>query len=286
MTVVEDLLVKVRNNGNWDLWLRQTLAIASLELRRGLFAGRSLFILLLAGAPVLLFGLYALFPDDKALLEDLGGTSVLFAIIFRTFFLRLTLFFACVGVFTRLFRGDTLEGTLHYYFLAPVRREILVLGKYFSGITLTFLFFGVSNLFCFILIYLPGGWSNFQEFMTSGTGLGHLLAYEGVTLMACIGYGSVFLLTGLFFKNPIIPAGVILGWEYINFLLPPLLKKISVIYYLESLCPVPIPTGPVTILAEPAPFWMAVPGLVGVTVLVLIIAGLKIKRMEVRYGDD
>jgi hypothetical protein len=241
---------------------------------------------MLAGAPVAIFTLYALFPDGEEFVETLGGTAVLFAIIYRGFFLRLLIFLGCVLVFTRLFRGDTLEKVLHYYFLVPVRRETLVVAKYLSGVSITFILFSLSMTASFILIYLPGGWSRFQEFLLGGTGLSHLLAYLGVTLLACIGYGSVFLVTGLFFKNPIVPAGVILGWEYINFLLPPLLKKFSVIYYLESLCPVPIPQKMVTLLAEPAPFWLAVPGLLGVTVLVLIIAGLRIRRMEVRYGED
>jgi hypothetical protein len=33
------------------------------------------------------------------------------------------------------------------------------------------------------------------------------------------------LIVGLFFRNPIIPALMLYGWEWINFLLPPLLKK-------------------------------------------------------------
>ncbi len=70
------------------------------------------------------------------------------------------------------------------------------------------------------------------------------LTYLGITALACIGYGAVFLIIGLFFRNPIIPAILIYGWEWINFLLPPLLKKLSVIHYLHSLTPVPIPEGP------------------------------------------
>ena len=271
---------------DWKLWARQTLAVLSFELRRGLSSGRVLFLVMLAGAPVLVFSLYALFPDDEKFIENLGGTSVLFAITYRGFFLRLLIFLGCVLVFTRLFRGDTLERVLHYYFLAPVRREVLVVGKYIAGVSITFLMFSLSMVLSFVLIYMPGGWPRFQEFMLAGPGLGHLSAYLGTNLLACIRYGSVFLLTGLFFRNPIVPAGAILGWEYINFLLPPLLKKFSVIYYLESLCPVPIPQTMITLLAEPAPFWMAVPGLIGLTILVLFIAGLKIRRMEVRYQDE
>jgi hypothetical protein len=125
----------------------------------------------------------------------------------------------------------------------------------------------------------------FEEFVLKGPGMDHLLAYLGVTVLACIGYGSVFLLIGMVFRNPIVPAAVVLGWEYVNFLLPPLLKHISVIFYLESLCPVSIPLGPFTVLADPAPFWLAVPGLLGVTLIVLALASLMIHRMEVLYDE-
>ena len=43
------------------------------------------------------------------------------------------------------------------------------------------------------------------------------------------------------------------GWEWLNFLLPPLLKKVSVIHYLNSLVPVPISEGPFAVVAEPTP---------------------------------
>ena len=76
------------------------------------------------------------------------------------------------------------------------------------------------------------------------------------------------------------------GWEWINFLLPPLLKKISVIHYLQSLVPVPVSEGPFAVVAEPTPAWIAVPSLMVVTVLVLILASRRIRHMEIRYGGD
>ena len=54
----------------------------------------------------------------------------------------------------------------------------------------------------------------------------------------------------------------------------------------ESLCPVAIPPGPFTILADPAPLWLALPGLLAVTVLVLILAGLQLRRIEINYTSD
>ena len=67
-----------------------------------------------------------------------------------------------------------------------------------------------------------------------------MAAYLGATVLACIGYGSIFLAAGLLFRNPLIPAAVILVWESINSFLPSLLQKFSVIYYLKSLCPIQI----------------------------------------------
>ena len=71
-----------------------------------------------------------------------------------------------------------------------------------------------------------------------GAGWHHIAAYLGVTALACLGYGSVFLAAGLLFRNPIIPAATVLLWESANLFLPAALKKISVIFYLQSLCPV------------------------------------------------
>ncbi|HEY1404675.1 MAG TPA: hypothetical protein VGB05_11145, partial [Pyrinomonadaceae bacterium] len=112
------------------------------------------------------------------------------------------------------------------------------------------------------------------------------LIYLGITTLAVIGYGAMFLIVGLFFRNPIIPALIIYGWEWINFLLPPLLKKISVIHYLHSLMPVPMSEGPFAVMAEPTPAWLSVPSLLIFTLIVLALAGYHTRRMEISYVGD
>src|SRR5262249_33493547 len=112
------------------------------------------------------------------------------------------------------------------------------------------------------------------------------LTYFGIVILACLGYGAFFLAIGLYFRNPIIPSLLIYGWEFINFLLPPLLKKISVTHYLQSLSPVPMPEGPFALVAEPTPAWISIPGLLGVTAIVLILSCIQIRRMEINYGGD
>jgi hypothetical protein len=105
-------------------------------------------------------------------------------------------------------------------------------------------------------------------------------------VLACIGYGALFMVIGLTFRNPIIPALLVYGWEWINFLLPPILKKISIIHYVHSLVPVPVNEGPLAIIGEPTPAWIAVTGMLVVTAVVLFLASVRIRRMEIKYGGE
>jgi hypothetical protein len=125
-----------------------------------------------------------------------------------------------------------------------------------------------------------------SEFFFAGAGSAHLFSYVSVTILACIGYGAVFLIVGLFFRNPIIPGLLLYGWEWINFLLPPGLKKVSVIHYLTSLVPVRMSEGPFAVLVEPTPAWIAVPSLLLFTGVVLALAGMHIRRMEISYAAE
>jgi hypothetical protein len=107
-----------------------------------------------------------------------------------------------------------------------------------------------------------------------------------ITVLGCLGYGAVFLVIGLFFRNPMIPALIIYGWEWINFLLPPFLKRISVIHYLHSLAPVPVPEGPFAMVAEPTPAWLSIPGLLILTIVIMVFASIQTRRMQVSYSGE
>jgi ABC-type transport system involved in multi-copper enzyme maturation permease subunit len=181
------------------------------------------------------------------------------------------------------------EKSLHYYFLAPLRREVLVAGKFLAGLMATVLIFGGSVVLSFALLYGPYGAAG-RTFVFDGPGLGHLFAYLGVTVLACIGYGSLFLALSLVFKNPILPGVFVLLWETFHAVLPPLLQKLSVMFYLKQLCPVPLPPEGVmalfTVVAEPVPAWIAVPGLLCLCTAILVFACLRIRRMEISYLAD
>ena len=270
----------------WSLWLRQIRAIFRLEIEKNFLGRRSILLYLLAIIPVVPLALLAPFTPPGPEWQDFTQYNMIFAVYYGGLILRTIVFFGCAWIFMNLFRGDIVDRSLHFYFLSPVRREVLVVAKYLSGLATSIVLFTGATVICMLLLYLPHFPSESGRFFFDGPGMGHLLTYAGITILACIGYGAFFLVVGLFFRNPIIPALVLYGWEWLNFLMPPLLKKISVIHYLHSLTPIPVPEGPFAVVAEPTPAWIAIPSLIVVTILVLIAASYRIRHMEIRYGSD
>jgi len=270
------------------LWTQQVRGILRLELRKNLLGMRALPVYLLAGAPLAVVAIFMIVSIFAGVTEDLKGyfgASMFFSVLFQ-FILRFPIYVACVWVFMNLFRGEVLDRSLHYYFLTPVRREVLVAGKFISAwLTTTILFVG-STTICFVTVFAFLGAAGGSGPALGGPALGQLTAYLGVTILACLGYGAVFMLVGQFFRNPIIPALIIFVWEGANSVLPALLKKLSVIFYLQSLYPVPPDHGTISIIAEPVSPWLGVPGLILFSALTLALSGLRIRHMEISYASD
>ena len=218
---------------------------------------------------------------------------MIFAGIFQYFYLRLAVFFGCLGMFMYLFHGEMANRTLHYWFLAPARREVLLAGKYAAGLIASSVIFGGGALLAFGAMILPHDAVEVQAYWNAG-GLSHAFWYAAAAVLGCVGYGSVFLAVGLYIRNPIIPAAVLLGWESINGILPHVVQKFSILYYLQSLCPVPAPMesdAPTLIRllaapAAPASRPGAMLGLLLLTAFVLWIAGRAVRRMEISYGAE
>jgi ABC-type transport system involved in multi-copper enzyme maturation permease subunit len=270
----------------WGLWVQQTLSILSQELRKNFLSRRALLLYLLAALPIFLLFVLAILPPDDDEFQNINGLSLVFSLIYNTLILRAVVFFGCAWVFMNLFRGEVVDRSLHYYFLSPIRREVLVVGKYLSGLVTSIVLFGLTTLASLFMLYFPRFSSESSRYFFEGAGGKQALIYLGITTLACIGYGAIFLIVGLFFRNPIIPALLIYGWEWINFLLPPLLKKASVIHYLVSLMPVPMSEGPFAVMAQPTPAWISVPSLLIFTLIVLALAGYHTRRMEISYVGD
>jgi hypothetical protein len=224
---------------------------------------------------------------------DFEEDRAIFAGIFQYFYLRLAIFFGCLGIFMYLFRGEMSNRTLHFWFLAPARREVLLAGKYAAGLMASAAIFAGGALLMLVAMLWPHDPVEVQAYWNAG-GMGHVFWYAAAAALGCVGYGSVFLAVGLYVRNPIIPAAVLLGWEGINGILPHVLQKMSILYYLQSMCPVPAPIDDDTptlirLLAAPAAPASrpgAILGLLLLTAFVLWIAGRAVRRMQISYGTE
>jgi ABC-type transport system involved in multi-copper enzyme maturation permease subunit len=268
----------------WGRWWNQTRAVVRLELRKGF--RRPFGLLLLALAPLFILTLRMIIPEAIRDASNVAGATDFYANLFQAFMLRIVVFLGCVAIFGNLIRRDTLERSLHYYFLSPIRREVLVVGKYLTGLIVSCVLFGLMVVVGFALAYLPHESTAVSKFLFQGGGLGHLGSYLLTTFLGCMAYGAVFLFFGFFFKSPAMPALVVFGWEGIHFLLPPVLKQASVIHYLQSFNRVPIDEGPFAILSDaPAP-WVSVIGLIALAAVAVTVSAWKIRKMEISYDES
>lgn len=275
------------------LWRTQALAVAAQELRRGIVGLRALGLLFLCGFPILIVTVATVVRMSGFIRQDMAPNAGRLAIEYATFYqavmLRLVIFFVCALVFSRLFRVDIQQRSLHYYLLTPLRREVFAAGKFLAGLVLTGVTLAIATAVSFFVYHYPlsmnAGSGGFGAFLAA-EGFGQMLLYVGISLLGVLGYGAVFFAMGLYFKNPILPTIAVYAIEGLNPILPNLLKQMSVIHYLQSLQPVPVSQGPLAILAEPASPFVAVPGVIAVAAVLLWLSAKKARKLEIHYGDE
>jgi ABC-type transport system involved in multi-copper enzyme maturation permease subunit len=273
----------------WRLYAGQVSVLVRNEVRRNLFSRRRIWVYLLALIPILILFTHNIFDRNNTDPAQIENDTLVLAGIVQLYYFRLGIFFACMGIFTWLFRGEMVERTLHYQFLVPVRKEVLVVGKFLAGAIISIALFETAVLASFYLTYSRFG-SAGRSYIFDGPGLAQLGAYSLVTALGCLGYGAVFLALSLLFKNPIIPGVLIMGWEAVAPIFPSWAQRLSVTFYLKHLCPVSLPVdGPLaifTIVAEPVSPFVAVFGLLCLTVAMLVLSCFLIHRLEITYTAE
>lgn len=271
----------------WGLWWLQARRTVRIEVRRNLFSIRAWWIYFLAFVPTAIILIHLLFESHPSFAMN-DDTSVLAGIV-QFYYIRLGIFFGCLGIFSRLIRGEMVERSLHFYLLAPVRREVLLLAKYVAGAFTALVLFGTAIVADFAFIYVGFGPAG-RDYVFQGPGLAQLEAYLAVTILGCLGYGAVFLLLSMSFRNPTPAAMLVWGWEAINPIMPSILQKISIASYLRHLMPITIPGEGIfallTVQTEPVRAWVAVLGILLLTAAVLAYSCLRIRRLEIRYTTD
>ena len=184
---------------NWNLAIQQLKTIVKVELTRYLLARRWLGVYLAAFAPSGVLTLAVIFNDSRRV-PSLSDFSEIYAVLFQTFVLRLSVFLSSALVFSQLFRGEMLEKTLHFYLLTPVRREVIAAGKYIAGVTAMTVVFGISTILSNLLIYMNS--PSMGAFFFEGPGMSYLAAYVLGIVLACAAYGGIFMLATWFDPKP------------------------------------------------------------------------------------
>ena len=271
----------------WGLWWIQAQRLTRIELRRNLFSWKASWIYFLAFIPAFIIFIHSVVDRHPAFAMN-DDTNVL-AGIMQLYYIRLGVFFGCLGIFSRLIRGEMIERSLHFYLLSPVRREVLLISKFVAGSITAILLFGSAIIADFALMYVGFGAAG-RDYIFNGAGLGQLEAYLAIIVLACLGYGAVFLMLSMMFRNPIPAAMLLLGWETINPVLPSLLQKFSVASYLHHLMPVRVAGEGIfallTVETEPVSGWAATGGLLLLIAVVLCYSCYRIRKLEIRYTTE
>jgi len=272
----------------WRLWSTQLSAVVRLETRRNLFSWRGAWVYFLAFAPTAIIFIHAVASRHHRW-ESLEDDTRVLASIFQFYYVRLGIFFGTLGIFARLIRGEMVERSLHYALLSPVRREVLLLGKFVAGAVRSLLLFETGVIASFLLMYAHFGEAGWQ-YVLDGPGLSQLIAYITITALACLGYGSIFLLLSMLLKNPAPAALLVMLWEFISSVFPPLLQRFSIAAYLKHLMPVSIPLEGVfallTVNTEPVPEWLAIVGSLLLTAVVLGVSCWRMRTLEINYTTE
>jgi ABC-type transport system involved in multi-copper enzyme maturation permease subunit len=261
--------------------LRAFWGLMRLEWRRQLLTPRVLWPLLLALLPVgvtaLMAWAFLRFADEAA---RHGNMQEELANLYHGLIVRVVLFFGSLALFVNLVRGEVEDRTLHYLLLTPVRRQSIVVAKYLAAVGTGWLLFVGSTALSVAIVSIPGGLGR----LLTRSGLAELAAYSGMTALGVVGYGAAFLLLGTLLRSPGYCVALFFGWEWFEFLLPPLLKQLSVVHYIKVLTPFPIAEGPFALLAEPV-----TPGLAVLKVAIYATVGVGIatwvaSRVDLDYG--
>src|SRR5437016_12927213 len=135
----------------WSLWWRQARAIFRLEIEKNFLGRRSILLYLLALLPIFPLSILALFTPPSREWQDFTQYHMIYAVVYGGLILRTVVFFGCAWIFMNLFRGEIVDRSLHYYFLSAVRREVLVAGKYLSGLLTSIVLFTTVTVLCMLL---------------------------------------------------------------------------------------------------------------------------------------
>src|SRR3954468_24807716 len=224
------------------------LRIFDLSLGEMLWSKRTIFMMLVAGAPVVIALLLRIvvafgapvFEDHRTTQDGVSQTirmtgPAIFGLMIWVFYLRFTI--PVLGVFygTSLMADEVEDKTITYLITRPIRRGAVLFGKYLAYLGCTVLVVLPSVVLVYLLV-VP---------MQGSLGASFIDLIKDLSLLA-LGlsvYGALFAFVGAKFKRPLLVGLIfVFGWEQAALAFPGYLKKFTIAYYLQGLVPHAMPS--------------------------------------------
>jgi ABC-2 type transport system permease protein len=223
------------------------LRIFDLSLSEMLWSRRTIFMMLVVGAPVvialflrILVALGAPILEGQRTHNGMSQTirmtgPAIFGLMIWVFYLRFTV--PVLGVFygTSLMADEVEDKTITYLFTRPIRRGAVLFGKYLAYLACT-IFVVLPSVVIVYLLVVPLQGSLGGSFLD-------LLKDLSLLALGLAVYGALFAFVGAKFKRPLLIGLIfIFGWEQAALAFPGYLKKFTAAYYLQGLVPHAMPS--------------------------------------------
>jgi ABC-type transport system involved in multi-copper enzyme maturation permease subunit len=261
--------------------------VFDLSLGEMLWSRRTIFMLLVVGAPVVIAAfLRILVALGAPVLEQTnnGVTQVrmtgpaIFGLMIWVFYLRFTV--PVLGVFygTSLMADEVEDKTITYLFTRPIRRGAVLVGKYLAYLGCT-VFVVLPSVMIVYLLIVP---------MQGSLGGSFIDLVKDLSLLA-LGlavYGALFAFIGAKFKRPLLVGLIfVFGWEQAALAFPGYLKKFTIAYYLQALVPHAMPNDSTLsliqgIFRESPDLWTSLFWLAAIWITFLTFAAWVVERRE------
>jgi ABC-type transport system involved in multi-copper enzyme maturation permease subunit len=220
-------------------FLTSCFRIFDLSLSEMLWSRRTVFMLLIVGAPVLIaLFIRALVSLGAPILHGPAGVRMtgpaIFGMMIWIFYLRFTV--PVLGVFygTSLIADEIEDKTVTYLFTRPIRRAAVLVGKYLAYLACT-VFVVLPSVMLVYLLVVP---------LQGSLGGSFLDLVKDLTLLA-LGlaiYGALFAFIGAKYRRPLLIGLVfIFGYEQAALAFPGYMRYYTIAYYLQALVPHAMP---------------------------------------------
>jgi ABC-type transport system involved in multi-copper enzyme maturation permease subunit len=237
-------------------YVTSALRIFDLSLGEMLWSKRTIFMILVVGAPVVIalvlrvvVSLGAPVFESTEVRNNGIRTTVqmtgpaIFGLMIWVFYLRFTV--PVLGVFygTSLMADEVEDKTITYLFVRPIRRGAVLVGKYLAYLACT-IFVVLPSVMLVYLLVVP---------MRGSLGASFIDLVKDLSLLS-LGlavYGALFAFVGAKFKRPLLVGLIfIFGWEQAALMFPGYMKKFTIAYYLQGLVPHAMPNDGVMSLIQ------------------------------------